>query len=227
MGGDMSREACCEAVWDLHYLDDPAAMWELCQSLGKMEEFADTFQEIKKLHEQAVAKSVGFGVGAAFTGGALAGASAHAAAEAVAICRDFLAVCIEQGLKCGLFERPEPEGEDIIDHNDLNDLELLAVCKTLMREEHLASEYAVMMAVHDVWVTSVIKIAVCAAVDGGGSDLIDLGLEAEGLPDFFATMADIKERFGDVEDVQTVLDSPIPMLRNYIQLAMEKRKARQ
>lgn len=224
--GAMSGDSCREAVWNLHYHEDPGALWELCQSLAKLPEFSEEFESAKKQHAEHTGAAVGLGVGAAFTGGALAGLCAGECAKANAVALNYLAYCIDHGLKEGVFERPDPEGDEIINHEDLNDLQLWEVVKRLMREEHLAAEYAVVKSIHDRWVTKVVSICVSAAAGGGNDDLIDLGLAAEGAPAMFETIAEIKTAINGVEDAQEVADTPFPLLRNYIKLAMERRQER-
>eukprot|EP00931_Biecheleriopsis_adriatica_P067962 TRINITY_DN42015_c0_g1_i1.p1 TRINITY_DN42015_c0_g1~~TRINITY_DN42015_c0_g1_i1.p1 ORF type:complete len:251 (+),score=61.99 TRINITY_DN42015_c0_g1_i1:81-755(+) len=224
----MSRAQCCKAIWDLHYHEDMGARWELAQSLAKFPEFADEFNKIKSVYDGHVAGSVAAGIGAAFTAGALAGLSAGEAARACAVLLNYFAYCIQKGLDEGIFQRPEPSGSEIIDHHSLSDVQLWEVCKRLMREEKLAAEYAVVKAIHDCWVTKVISYCVSAAAGGGNDDLYDLGLNAEGMPELFDTVSKVKEVIGRVDDAQDIADeTPFAMLRNYILLCMEQRKARQ
>ena len=56
----------------MHYHEDPAARWELCQSLGKMDEFREAFGKMNAKRDGHVAGAVAAGVGAAFTAGATA-----------------------------------------------------------------------------------------------------------------------------------------------------------
>jgi len=59
MGAKMTREEVAKSVWDLHFHEDPASRWRLCESLGEMPEFKEAFGRMAKVREGHVAAAVG------------------------------------------------------------------------------------------------------------------------------------------------------------------------
>ncbi|CAE8741575.1 unnamed protein product [Polarella glacialis] len=117
---------------------------------------------MNKVREGHVAAAVGLGVAAAFTAGATAGLCATTTAKAAACECNFLAYCIQVGLKSGMIQAPKPSGKDMVDPKKIPDLQLWGVCQRLMQEENMAAEYALVKAQHDCFVVKIVSICISA-----------------------------------------------------------------
>ncbi|CAE8681760.1 unnamed protein product, partial [Polarella glacialis] len=218
MGATMTKEQVCKAVWDISFHEDAGKRWDLCQSLGKLPQFEKAFHTMNKVREGHVAAAVGLGVAAAFTAGATAGLCATTTAKAAACECNFLAYCIQVGLKSGMIQAPKPSGKDMVDPKKIPDLQLWGVCQRLMQEENMAAEYALVKAQHDCFVVKIVSI--CISAGAGGGDLVDFGLELDGMPEFVDTLKEVKSHIGSFEDGQELHElaskSDPDLLRGFI-----------
>ena len=242
MGGGLSASKISVAIWDPQFFHNNDKFDDLVLSLGKQPEFAQAFGPVKKDIEKKNGAAVGAGVAAVFTAGATVTTAVAKGLQCKAIKLQWVAYCINAGIKKGLFVAPKlgsVSPDKIMSPADIKKIpegQLKKICKKLRNEDKMVAQWCVMQALcllKDAKIVSIVGAIVGAGPPNGEELLTNMVLAMPEVPEIFETIngivgevQSITDKIDGIKNIKDASASSQDLRRAYIAMVMEKRKQR-